>query len=142
MSSKGSTLFFCLESADAVNRLMARLDAARRLKVASIENNGSVFQTEEAVAGAGSGIAPGEQGTKVMSWGVGILLGIGKDGINGMSVPQRIKDLRAGCVSRCPTHFAARSAAAACSSAPPPAPPRRVCPAAPPACPPRPHSKI
>lgn len=92
--SKGQTLFFCLESADQLNNLMARIDAARRLKVASVESNGTVFKSEADVAGAGNGIMPGEPGPKVLSWGVGILLGIGKDGINGMSVPQRITNFR------------------------------------------------
>lgn len=95
VSSKAQTLFFCMESADQLNNLMARVDAARRLKVASVEDNGTKFKSEADVANAGNGIVPGEAGPKVLSWGVGILLGIGKEGINGMSVPQRIPNFRA-----------------------------------------------
>lgn len=93
--SKDKTLFFCLDSADQLNNLMARIDAARRLKVASVEANGTVFKSEQDVVGQGNGISAGEPGPKVLSWGVGILLGIGKEGINGMSVPQRIANFRA-----------------------------------------------
>ncbi len=94
VKSGDQTLFFCVESAEQVNILNARLDAARRLKVASVEENGTVFKSESDVSNDGNGIANGEQGPKVMSWGVGLLLGIGKEGINGMSVPQRIATFR------------------------------------------------
>lgn len=94
VSSKGQTLFFCLESADQLNNLMARIDAARRMKVASVEQNGTIFKSEKEVSAVAS-VMPGEPGAKVLSWGVGILLGIGKDGINGMSVPQRISAFQA-----------------------------------------------
>lgn len=95
------TLYFCMESADQLNNLMARIDAARRMKVASVEDNGNKFKTAEQVAEQGNGISPGEPGPKVLSWGVGILLGIGKDGINGMSIPQRIPVFRQSYVQLC-----------------------------------------
>ncbi len=92
ISSKNQTLYFCCETSDAQNALLARIDAARRLKVASVETAGGahVYRTPDDVVAAGNGVLAGEPGKKVFTWGVGMLLGIGKADISGMAVPQRI----------------------------------------------------
>jgi hypothetical protein len=98
ISSGGKTLYFCCESADAQNTLLARIDAGRRLQVASVEigpTGAAFYKTENAVVSAGNGLMLGEPGKKVFSWGVGTLLGIGAPNISGMAVPQRIPAFRA-----------------------------------------------
>ncbi len=95
--SKGQTLFICCETADAQNALLLRIDAARRLKVAAIEHGSAgthIYKSQSDVEAAGSGFAPGEMGKKVFTWGVGMLLGTGKEGISGMAVPQRVSNFR------------------------------------------------
>ena len=97
ITSAGKTLYFCCESADAQNTLLARIDAGRRLQVASVEIGPSgvaFYKTENAVISAGNGLMLGEPGKKVFSWGVGTLLGIGAPNISGMAVPQRIPAFR------------------------------------------------
>ncbi len=96
VSSKGQTLYMCAESAEDQAALLARIDAARRLKVASVEHGGGDgaplrYRTAEDVAAAGGGaVMPGEPGKKVFTWGVGVLLGVGKADVSGMAVPQRV----------------------------------------------------
>lgn len=98
IASKAQTLFMCCESSDAQNALLARIDAARRLKVASVEHGAAgtlLYKSESEVNAAGNGVFPGEPGKKVFTWGVGMLLGVGKADISGMAVPQRVATFRA-----------------------------------------------
>jgi hypothetical protein len=72
-----------------------RLDAARRSLVASVENS-TTFKSMDEVLKEAPGFFPGEPGAKVFTWGVGMLLGIGKaDDVNGMAVPQRVQAFKA-----------------------------------------------
>ena len=96
VSSGGCSFFFCPESADAQNQFLTHMDAARRLKVAAVEQRGAVFRSEMHVVGLS---APGtEAHPKLFSWGVGALLGTNAEHVDGISVPQRVSTFRARCV--------------------------------------------
>jgi hypothetical protein len=71
-------LFFCPETADDQNVLITRMDAARRLKVASVSTSGTVFSDERATLQMAltSGSSGVESGAKAYSWGLGGLLGV------------------------------------------------------------------
>jgi hypothetical protein len=96
VSSGGQSLYFCPESADAQNQFLTHVDAARRLKVAAVEQRGAVFRTESHVVSLS---APSREAhPKLFSWGVGALLGSNKDHVDGVSVPQQVHHFRARCV--------------------------------------------
>ena len=89
-------LFFCPETADDQNVLVTRMDAARRLKVASVSTSGTVFSDERATLqmALSSGSGGPEGGAKAYSWGLGTLLGVAfKSKMDGMSIPHRIAAL-------------------------------------------------
>lgn len=89
-------LFFCPETADDQNVLITRMDAARRLKVASVSTSGTVFSDERATLQMAltSGSGGAEGGAKAYSWGLGGLLGVAfKSKMDGMSIPHRIAAL-------------------------------------------------
>lgn len=88
------TLFFCTVDAAAADALLMRIDAARRSLVASVENS-TTFRSMDEVLKEPPGFFAGEPGAKVFTWGVGMLLGIGKADVNGMAVPQRVQAFKA-----------------------------------------------
>jgi hypothetical protein len=95
------TFFFCTESADDQNTLITRMDAARRLHVASVSGSGTVFNDESttlqmALETRSSGPV---NGAKAFSWGLGDLLGVEfKSKMDGMSIPHRLASLTPACV--------------------------------------------
>ena len=93
VSSGGSSFYFCPESADAQNFFLTRMDAARRLKVASVEQRGAVFRSENHVVSLS--VPGGEAHPKLFSWGVGALLGTNAEHVDGISVPQKVASFRA-----------------------------------------------
>lgn len=68
------SLYFCPETADDQNVLITRMDAARRLKVASVSTSGTVFSDERSTLQmALTSPAGPESGAKAFSWGLGSL---------------------------------------------------------------------
>ena len=98
ISSSGQTLFLCTTTPEDQNKLLQRLDAARRLKVASVSHAGTKFRLTDEVVSMGSGFSASESGAKVFTWGVGLMLGTNDTSINGMSLPQRVTTFRGECV--------------------------------------------
>ena len=95
ISSGGQTLFLCTVTPEDQNKLLQRIDAARRLKVAHVSVGGTKFKLTQEIIAMGSGVNPGEGGAKVFTWGVGLMLGNSDTSVNGMSVPQRVTAFRA-----------------------------------------------
>lgn len=94
-------LYFCPETADDQNVLITRMDAARRLKVASVSTSGTVFSDERATLQMAltSGTSGPEAGAKAFSWGLGALLGVAfKSKMDGMSIPHKVAALTPRCV--------------------------------------------
>ena len=94
-------LYFCPETADDQNVLITRMDAARRLKVASVSTSGTVFSDERTTLQMAltSGTSGPEAGAKAFSWGLGALLGVAfKSKMDGMSIPHKVAALTPRCV--------------------------------------------
>lgn len=94
VTSRGFNFYFCPDSEAACDEFLAHIDAARRLKVASVEADGRIFKSEHQLALESQPVAGTEHGYKVYTWGVGLLLGIGKLDINGTSIPQRVSMIK------------------------------------------------
>ncbi len=111
ITSGTEALFFTTADAKELNRLIVALDSARRLKVASVETNGTVFRNQDAIIALGDGFGASEPGAKVFSWGAGAQLGTNDGNVNGIAVPQRIgvfkADPQAVSIACGPEHAAA-----------------------------------
>jgi hypothetical protein len=96
VKSKGRAMYAVPDSEADVHMLLAKIDAARRLKVAasdaSADDKPPVYLSEADLK-LGPPVAPGELGAKVFSCGVGSLLGLGNQTLQGVSVPQRVSAL-------------------------------------------------
>lgn len=95
---RDKALYFCPMSADEQNTLLTRMDAARRLKMASVSLHGTVFRDmrETLLMSHPSGVGGEPPGQKVFTWGIGAMLGVSyKTGgsVDGMAVPQSVKAL-------------------------------------------------
>jgi len=91
-------LYFCPMSADEQNTLLTHMDAARRLKMASVSQQGTVFRDMRETLEMSHPMGVGGQapGQKVFTWGIGAMLGVSyKTGgsVDGMAVPQSVKAL-------------------------------------------------
>jgi len=90
---RDKALFFTTFTADDQNTLITRMDAARRLKMASVSLQGTVFRDERSTL-IMSHPVQGE-GQKVFTWGLGAMLGVtfGQGEVDAMAVPQCVSTL-------------------------------------------------
>lgn len=89
ITSKDQTLFAAAENDEAADSLLAKIDIARRLKIAG-DDGKELVPVDVAARAAADMTQPGEPGVKVFSWGVGSMLASNSPAVQGMAFPQRV----------------------------------------------------
>ena len=133
VQSNNMVLYLCTESAAERGELLRRLNAARRRRVCG-DDGTALILSEAAGSALGGG---GGRGSKVFTWGIGAMLGNGRQDTQAWGQPQLVNALRcvrAGLRARpvfffffqrvCPAAPRARTAATLSLFAPPPPSPR------------------
>jgi len=103
VQSNNMALYLCTESAAERGELLRRLNAARRRRVCG-DDGTALILSEAAGSALGGG---GGRGSKVFTWGIGAMLGNGRQDTQAWGQPQLVNALR--CVQACGL-FSAHSA--------------------------------
>lgn len=91
IQSQKAVFFGCADTQEEVQQLLIRIDAARRALIAGDDGTALIRADSDSIQR--KGFTDGETGAKAYSWGVGSLLGIDNNKVQGMAVPQRVKAL-------------------------------------------------
>ena len=92
ISSKGQALYVAADTAAAATALLQHLDVARRSLIAG-DNGEALIKVADAEKDLNASVQSGDQSVKSFTWGVGPMLGVGNNKVQGMAFPQRVQAL-------------------------------------------------